>query len=111
MAAGPSVVAVHTLVVTYALQGATPPEHAELCEQLAPALLAVQGLVSLSWLRNGATARYGSLYVFSTKQACDHFVSSEIFDALRTHAAVADFTSNDFATTPAAARPPAEEAA
>jgi len=102
---------VHTLIVTYALQGATPPEHAELCEQLAPALLAVQGLESLSWLLNGATARYGGLYVFSTKHACDRFVASELFDAMRTHAAVGDFTSDDFTSTPAAARPPAEEAA
>ena len=50
----------HALVVSYSLRDATPGEHAELCEQLAPAVAAVRGLTSTTWLTNTATGRHGA---------------------------------------------------
>jgi hypothetical protein len=86
----------HALFVSYRLRGATAAEHAELCAQLAPAFAAVAGLVSLTWLANQATARYGGFYVFRDKPAFDAFVASELFEALRSHRAVDELTGSEF---------------
>lgn len=86
----------HALFVSYRLRGATAAEHAELCAQLAPAFAAVPGLVSLTWLSNEATTRYGGFYVFRDKPAFDAFVASELFDALRSHHAIDELTAGDF---------------
>ncbi len=86
----------HALFVSYRLRGVTAAEHAELCAQLAPAFAAVPGLVSLTWLSNEATARYGGFYVFRDKPAFDAFVASELFEALRSHRAVGELTATEF---------------
>ena len=89
-------VAVHAFLVTYSLDGATSTEHAELCAQLAPAVAAVSGLVSATWLANEATGRYGGFYLFETRSAFDRFVASELFDTLRSHRSVRRVAASDF---------------
>lgn len=86
----------HALIVDYGLRGATAAEHAELCEQLAPALAAVPGLVSLVWLSNEATGRYGGFYIFDHKPAFDAFVASELYEALRGQPSIRALTTADF---------------
>jgi heme-degrading monooxygenase HmoA len=90
----------HALFVSHALRDATPPEHAELCSQLAPALAAVPGLVSLTWLANETTGRFGSFTLFRDKHAFDAFVASELFEALRSHRSIDDLTATEFAVDP-----------
>ena len=101
MAAGAgrrSVGAMHALVVTYCLaDGTSEVEHAELCEQLAPAFAAFPGLASLTWLTNGDTGCYGGFYVFDTKSAFDRFVASELFETMRAHGSLRSVTTSDFA--------------
>jgi hypothetical protein len=55
----PSVGQVQAFFVSHGLRGATAAERTELCTQWAPALAAVPGIVSLTWLSNEATGRYG----------------------------------------------------
>jgi hypothetical protein len=57
----------HALFVTYTLRDADPAQHAELCEQLAPAVAAVPGLLAKTWLTNCETGRFGGFYVFATR--------------------------------------------
>ena len=92
----PSVAAMHALVVTYSLRDASPAQHAELCRQLAPAVAAVRGLVSKTWLANGETGRYGGFYVFESRAAFDRYVASELFEMLRSHHSVADVGASEF---------------
>ena len=92
----PSVGQVHALFVSHGLRGATAAEHAELCTQLAPALAAVPGIVSLTWLSNEATGRYGGFYVFQSKPAFDAFVASELYEALRTQRTIDALLASDF---------------
>jgi len=87
---------VHALFVTYALDGPTEAEHAELCEQLAPAFAAAPGLLSKTWLANAATGRFAAFSVFRDKAAFDAFVASELFELLQTHSGLAGFTASDF---------------
>ena len=86
----------HALFVSYSLADATPAQHAELCEQLAPAVAAVPGLLSKTWLANGETGRYGGFYVFASRADFDRFVASELYDALTTHASIRDRATTEF---------------
>jgi hypothetical protein len=94
--AAPSLAPMHVLFVSYALRDATPAQHAELSEQLAPAVAAVPGLVSKTWLANGETGRYGGFYLFASRTDCEHYVASELFDLLRSHGAIRDVTTQEF---------------
>jgi hypothetical protein len=88
----------HALVATYCLaDGTSEAEHAELCEQLAPAFAAFPGLASLTWLANGDTGCYGGFYVFETRAAFDRFVASELFETLRSHGSLRELRSSDYA--------------
>jgi hypothetical protein len=86
----------HGLLVEYELVGATSAEHAELSTALTPALAAVRGLVSLTWLSNETTGRYGDLYVFEYKSAFDAFVAGELYEALRSRYYVRGLVARDF---------------
>jgi hypothetical protein len=105
----------HALFVTYALRNFDPAQHAELCEQLAPAVVAVPGLLAKTWLTNSETGRFGGFYVFASRQAFERYVASELYDTLLSPASVCDVTASDFsvADIPTALtrgpRKPAEE--
>jgi Putative mono-oxygenase ydhR len=92
----PSVAAMHALVVTYRLQESSPAQHAELCRQLAPAFAAVPGLVSMTWLANGETGRYGGFVVLDSRAAFDRFVAGELFEALSSHHTVCNLDASEF---------------
>jgi hypothetical protein len=86
----------HALVVSYALRDATPDEHAELCEEIAPAVAAVRGLASTIWLTNPAAGRFGAFFVFETKPDFDRFVASELFGTISSHRSIHDLTASDY---------------
>ena len=86
----------HALVVSYTLRDATPGEHSELCEQLAPAVASVGGLASATWLTNPASRSYGAFFVFETKRDFDRFVASELFGAISAHSSIHDLKARDY---------------
>lgn len=86
----------HALFVAYTLRDSDPAQHAELCEQLAPAVAAVPGLLAKTWLTNPETGRFGAFYVFASRAAFEHYVASELYDMLLSPASVRDVTANDF---------------
>jgi Putative mono-oxygenase ydhR len=88
--------AMHALLVTYTLRDADPAQHAELCEQLAPAVAAVPGLLAKIWLTNCDTGRFGGFYVFASRAAFERYVASELFDALLSPRSVRDVAASEF---------------
>ena len=90
----------HVLILTYALNGADRVQHAELCEELAPAFAVVPGLVSQTWLANDSTGRYGAVYVFAGKSAFDAFVASELYALVCDHRIVKDVSVTEFGINP-----------
>lgn len=86
----------HALFVTYTLRDCDPAQHAELCEQLAPAVAAVQGLLAKTWLTNCETGRFGSFYVFASRVTFERYVASELFDTLLSPGSVRDVTASEF---------------
>jgi hypothetical protein len=102
--AAPSVAPMHALFVSYVLRDSDPAQHAELCEQLAPAVAAVPGLLSKTWLANTETGRFGGFYVFASRAAFERYVASELFDTLMSAHSIDDVTTSEFsvACTPTA---------
>jgi Putative mono-oxygenase ydhR len=94
----------HALFISYALRDSDPVQHAELCEQLAPAVAAVPGLVSKTWLANAETGRFGGFYVFESRAAFERYVASELFDTLTSLGSIAEVVTTEFsvALTPTA---------
>ena len=86
----------HSLFIRYRLRRGTDVEHAELRDALTPSLTAVPELLSLSWLSNGAVGRYGGFFVFERKSAFDAFVSSELYEAVRSQPAIRGLRADDF---------------
>lgn len=93
----PSLEFMHALLVVYGLRGINAAAHAELAEQLVPALAAVPGLVSRTPLENASSGRYGAFYLFDSKVAFDRFVASELYGVAHGHAALAEVVASDFA--------------
>ena len=90
----------HGLFVSYSLRGSDPAQHAELCEQLAPAVAAVPGLLSKTWLANTETGRFGGFYVFASRAAFERYVASELFDTLMFAGSIHDVTTSEFSVAP-----------
>jgi Putative mono-oxygenase ydhR len=90
----------HALFVSYLLRDASLAQHAELCEQLAPAVAAVPGLLSKTWLANTETGRFGGFYVFASRAAFERYVASELFDTLISAGSIRDLTTSDFSVAP-----------
>ncbi len=86
----------HALVLTYGLRGIDAAQHAELSEQLAPALAAFPGLVSRTPLENAAAGRYGAVFVFDSRAAFERFVASELYAATYAHDGLGELTASDF---------------
>jgi hypothetical protein len=86
----------HALLVTHSLDGVTHAEHAELAEQLRPALDAWPGLLWLTPLENPQLNRYGALYVFEGRSAFDGFVASELYATVYSRAGVGDVDAREF---------------
>jgi Putative mono-oxygenase ydhR len=86
----------HALFVTYVLRYCDPAQHAEFCEQLAPAMAAVPGLLAKTWLTNCETGRFGGFYVFASRAAFERYVASELFETLMSPGSVRDVTASEF---------------
>lgn len=91
---------VHALFVSYSLRASDPAQHAELCEQLAPAVAAVPGLLSKMWLANTETGRFGGFYLFASRAAFERYVASELFDTLMSAGSIHDVTTSEFSVAP-----------
>lgn len=93
--------------MTHGLRDLTPQQYGELCEQLAPSLAAVPGLIAETWIADEAEGRYGAFFVFETKAAADSFVASGLFAVFRAHRGLSELSASQFSVSrrrPAIAR-------
>ena len=86
----------HALFVTYSLRDTDPAQHAERCEQLAPAVAAIPGLLAKTWLTNCETGRFGGFYVFDSRAAFERYVASELYHTLLSPGSVRDVGASEF---------------
>jgi hypothetical protein len=73
------------LIVNFALKGITEHEYELLCEPIAPAFAAVEGLQSKVWLADPETNTYGGVYTFASEADLDRFVASQLFADVGAH--------------------------
>ena len=83
-------------VVNFQLNGLSDADYRSMCDQIAPELARVPGLVSKVWLADEATNTYGGVYTWNDRQAMDDFARSDFFKAFAANPNFADITSKVF---------------
>ena len=86
----------HIQIVNFKLKGITRADYEALCEQVAPAVAALPGLISKVWLADERTNSYGGIYTWRDREAMEGFLKTELFRAVATNPNLADITSRDF---------------
>lgn len=69
----------HTLIVTFTLDGVDHAAFGDLANEVAPAFAGVPGLMAKVWLADEERGVYGGVYVFETEAAADAYLASDLF--------------------------------
>ena len=86
----------HIQIVTFKLNGLSEGEYRKMCDQVAPALAGLQGLIAKIFLANAETNTYGGVYTWQDREAMVAFSRSEIFAAVANNPQLTDVRSTDF---------------
>lgn len=70
----------HTVIVTFRLQGITHEEFTGFTTGVAPAFADVPGLVAKVWLADAHTGAYGGVHLFEDADAAVAYLRSDLFD-------------------------------
>lgn len=81
-------------VVNFELDGITHADYVALCDELAPAFEAMDGLLAKFWLDGNGT--YGGIYVWSDAAACQAYQSSQIWADVGAHPNLVNITSTEY---------------
>ena len=84
------------IVITFQLDGITEPAYARLCEEIAPAFAAVDGLHTKVWLADSTTNSYGGVYTFASTADVDQFMSSQLYADIGAHPNLTGFAVQRF---------------
>jgi heme-degrading monooxygenase HmoA len=87
----------HIQVITYTLDGIDDAAYQAHAGQTAPAIAALPGLRSKSWLANQQTSTYGGIYAWDDLAAMRAFQRGEIFRGLQANPHMTDVAVTDFA--------------
>ena len=69
---------VEVVVVTFSLEGMTESDYLSVCDEVAPPVAAVQGLISKVFLADQANGVYGGVYTFEDSAAADAYLASDL---------------------------------
>ena len=86
----------HMQMITWRLKDLSAEDYAKLCDELAPAFAAVPGLVSKVWFADAAENRYGGVYTWESRDACELFMQSELYKILDKHPHLKDVQSRTY---------------
>lgn len=91
-------------VVTFQLKDLPEDAYRQVCEQIAPAIAQVPGLISKVFLANPTTNTYGGVYTWQDRAAMEAFQGSDIFKGLATNPNLVGVRSQDFGVFEEASR-------
>jgi len=91
-------------VVTFHLKDLPEDAYRRVCEDIAPAIAEVPGLISKVFLANATTNTYGGVYTWQDRGAMEAFKSSEIFRGLGSNPSLVDVRSEEFGVLAEATR-------
>lgn len=87
----------HIQIITYNLKGISEEDYLSSAEPAAPALAALPGLVSKTWLANSETNTYAGLYVWENRDAMEAYAETDLFKWVATNPNFENVTVTDFA--------------
>jgi len=83
-------------IVTLHLRDLSEDAFRQACQQLAPVIAEVPGLISKVFLANATTNTYGGVYAWRDRSAMESFKASEIFQGLAANPNLVDVGSEEF---------------
>ena len=83
-------------IVNFNLKDMSHQEFETLCDQLAPVIAEIPGLVSKVWLADQDTNTYGGVYTFQNKPAWEAYTQSEVFANVCNHPSFTNIVAHDF---------------
>jgi len=86
----------HIQVVTFHLDGLTADEYLAACNQLAPTIAEVPGLIGKTFIASPETNTYGGVHVWRDRAAMDAYRTSDVWRAIEGHPALVGLESRDF---------------
>lgn len=86
----------HIQVVTFHLEGLSREDFLAACNQLAPAIAQVPGLISKTFIANPATNSYGGVHVWRDRDSMEAYRSSDLWQTIEGHPAFVGLVSHDF---------------
>ena len=86
----------HVLIVNFRLDGISEEQYRGVCDELAPAFAAVDGLESKTWLADSDNGVYGGVYLFRDRDAFAAFAGSDLAAGVANHPNLAEVTMKDF---------------
>jgi hypothetical protein len=89
-------------IVTFHLDGITPEQYEEHCEQIAGGFLEWPGLLAKVWLSDADTNTFGGVYLFESEDAADLSRSTDIFVGMADNPNFTDVSVREYGTVEAA---------
>lgn len=86
----------HSLFVNFTVPEKSADEVMELLEPLVPSFADLPGNLAKIWLADTDAGRYGALYLWSDGAAMQAYLSSDLWQAVQSHPAFADFDVRRF---------------
>lgn len=83
-------------IVKFGLDGMDEQQYGELCDALAPAFEAMDGLLTKLWLSDRGAGVFGGVYVWRDRQACAAYQASQVWRDVGAHPNLVDITSEEY---------------
>ena len=87
----------HIHIVNFRLEGLSVRDYGKLCDELAPAVAALPGLVAKVWLADPGANTFGGVYLWQDRKAMEDYTKTDFFRSVASHPNLVDLTSRDFA--------------
>jgi len=86
----------HMQVVTFQLSGISHEDYVALCDDLAPTVAAVPGLISKIFLCDPTSGTYGGVMAFESAAACAAYQRSELVTGFVANPTIINLVSREF---------------
>jgi hypothetical protein len=87
----------HVAILDFRLRDLTHEQFLAKCDELAPALANVPGLISKVFLADRATNTYGGVYTWADKASLEAFARGDLGKAIASNPNLAELTIKDYA--------------
>ena len=87
----------HIAILSFQISNLSSEEFRARCDQLAPALAQVPGLISKVWLADPTANTYGGVYTWRDRAAFQAFAQGDLVRGMQSDPTIANLTVRDYA--------------